>query len=128
MNKISKMDKPLTISVFLFRATSAAYRSSQAMGQIGAHLPTCTTTTATPDLSPICDLHHSLQQCWMLYCLSKARYRTCILVNTSQVLNLLSHNRKPAPPLSLNMLSQMAFVTILPYYVYLYAVAFSGYF
>ena len=32
-----------------------------------------TTATATPDLSRVCDLHHSLQQCWILNLLSEAR-------------------------------------------------------
>ena len=25
------------------------------------------TVTAMPDLSPVCDLHHSSRQCWILY-------------------------------------------------------------
>ena len=52
-----------------------------------------TTATATRDLSHICGLHHSLWQCQILNPLSEARYQTCILVDTSQVLNPLSHNR-----------------------------------
>ena len=51
-----------------------------------------TTATATPDPSCICNLHHSLQQHWILNPLSKARDGTHILMDTSQVLNLLSHN------------------------------------
>ena len=43
-------------------------------------LPAYTTATATPDLSPICDLGFSLQQCWLLNSLSKARNWTCILI------------------------------------------------
>ena len=43
------------LSFFLFRATSAAYGSSQARGQIGAAI-------AMQDPSRICDLHCSLQQ------------------------------------------------------------------
>ena len=35
-------------------------------------------------------LHHS----WILKSMSKARNQTCILMDTSQVHNLLSHNRK----------------------------------
>ena len=31
------------------------------------------TATAARDLSRVCDLHHSLQQCWILNSLSKAR-------------------------------------------------------
>ena len=57
-------------------------------------------TTATPDLH-LRHLHHSLCQCQILNPLSEARDRTCILVDTSQVLNLLSHHGsspESAPP------------------------------
>ena len=40
------------------------------------------TAVATPDLSCICDLHHSLQHCWILNPLSSARGWTCILMHT----------------------------------------------
>ena len=43
------------------------------------------TTMAMPDLSHICDLHHSSRQHWILSPLSKARNQTCYLVITSQV-------------------------------------------
>ena len=52
-----------------------------------------TTATAIPDPSQVCDLHHSSQQHWIPNPLSKARDRTCVLVDTSQVLKQLSHNR-----------------------------------
>ena len=39
-------------------------------------LPAYTTATATPDLSPVCNLHHSSQQAWD---------QTCILVDTCWV-------------------------------------------
>ena len=55
-------------------------------------LPAYTTATATPDLSHICNLCRSFQQCQILNPLSKARNETCILMDTSQVLNLLNHN------------------------------------
>ena len=48
--------------------------------------------TATWDPSHICSLHCSLRQCWILNLLSKAWDQTCILMDTSQVLNPLSHN------------------------------------
>ena len=51
------------------------------------------TTTATMDPRFICDLHHSLWQCWIQNPLSKARNRTYIFMDTIQALNLLSHNR-----------------------------------
>ena len=48
-------------------------------------LPSYTTATATPDLSCICDLHHSSWQCQILNPLSEARGRTQMLVDTSQI-------------------------------------------
>ena len=57
-------------------------------------LPTYTTATAMPDPDPshICDLHYSLWQHRVFNPLSKARDHTHILMDTSQALNLLSHN------------------------------------
>ena len=48
-------------------------------------------TTATPDPSCICDLHHSLWQRRILNPLSEARNQAGVLLDTSQVLNPLSH-------------------------------------
>ena len=48
-------------------------------------LPACATATATPDLSCICDLHHSSQQRWILNPLSEARDPTRVLMSTSGV-------------------------------------------
>ena len=42
-------------------------------------------TTATWDLSRICDLHHSSRQCWILNPLSLARNQTHVLIDTSWV-------------------------------------------
>ena len=50
------------------------------------------TATATLYLSRIGNLHHCLWQCQILNPLSKARDQTHILMDTSQILNLLSHN------------------------------------
>ena len=44
-----------------------------------------TTATATWDLSHICVLHHSSQQCRILNPLSGARDRTSVLMATNQV-------------------------------------------
>ena len=55
-------------------------------------LPAYTTATATPDLSHICDLHHSSQQCQTFNPPDEARDQTRILMDTSWVCNLLSHN------------------------------------
>ena len=51
-----------------------------------------TTATATPDPSHICDLCCSLWQCGILNPPSEARDRTCILMDTTWVLNPLSHS------------------------------------
>ena len=48
-------------------------------------LQACTTATATPDPSHIWDLHHTSQQCQILNPLIKARDRTCVLMDTSQI-------------------------------------------
>ena len=48
-------------------------------------LPAYTTTTASPDLSRIFELHHSSWQCQILNPLNEARDQTCILMETSQV-------------------------------------------
>ena len=56
-------------------------------------LPVHITATAIPDLSHICDLHQSLRQCQIVVNpLSEARDRTGVHLDTSHVLNLLSHN------------------------------------
>ena len=44
-----------------------------------------TTATATPDLSHICNLHHSSQQCQILNPLDDARYGTCVLMDASRL-------------------------------------------
>ena len=51
-----------------------------------------TTATTMPDLTHVCDLHHSSWQRQILNPLSKARDRTRVLLESSWVLNLLSHN------------------------------------
>ena len=79
-------------SFFLFMATPAAYGNSQVRGsnQSCSQLLAYATATTTPDPRPICDLHHSLQQHWIINPLGKARDRIHILVDTSWVLNPLS--------------------------------------
>ena len=52
-------------------------------------LLTYTTATAMPG---VCDLHYSSWQCWILNPLSRAKDRTCVLMDTKSVLLLLSHN------------------------------------
>ena len=65
---------------------------SRVGGELELQPPAYTTATVTPDLSHICDLYHSSQQYWVLNPLSKARDQTCILMDTSQIFNPLSHN------------------------------------
>ena len=56
------------------------------------------TATAVRDLSCICNLHHGSRQCRILNPESKARDRTGILMDTSRVLNLLSHKGNSSLP------------------------------
>ena len=52
-----------------------------------------TTATATPEPRPVCDLHHSSWQHWILNPLSEAGDRTCILMVTSHNSFPLHHSR-----------------------------------
>ena len=76
----------------LLRATPTAYEGSQARGLIGAAAVAYTRAIAMPDPSQVCDLHHSSCQRWTLNPLNKARAWTHILMDTSQVGNLLSQD------------------------------------
>ena len=64
-------------------ATPVAYRSSQARSRIGAAAAAYAAAIATLDPGRICDLQHSLQQCWILNLLSKAKDQTHILMDTT---------------------------------------------
>ena len=70
----------------LFRATPVAYEVPRLVVKSELQLQTYATATATHDLSHVCDLHHSSQQCQILDPLRKAWDRTHILMDTSQVL------------------------------------------
>ena len=48
-------------------------------------LPAYATATAIPDPSHFCNLQYSSWQCWILTPLSRARDRTCILMDTSWI-------------------------------------------
>ena len=73
--------------VFLFfRATPMAY-GSQARGESELQLLAYTTATATPDVSRICNIQHSSQQCRILNILSKARDQTCVFMDTTQTVS-----------------------------------------
>ena len=73
--------KCVYIHICLFKASPMAYWSSQARDRIGA----TATATAMPDMSHICDLHHSSRQRQIFKPLSKARDRTCVFMDTSWV-------------------------------------------
>ena len=73
---------------FSFRAIPVIYRSSQARGRIIA----AAASLCQPQQCGILDLCHNLWQCQILNPLGKARDRTYVLMDTSRVLNPLSHN------------------------------------
>ena len=78
--------------IFIFRATPMAYGSSWTRGHIraaaiGLH-QSHSNNRSEPHLWP----PPQLQQCWILNPLNEARHHTYILMDTSWVLNMLSHN------------------------------------
>ena len=81
---------------FCFRTESAAYGSSQARGRIGAAAAGLCNSHSNASMSHVCNLYHSSWQRRTLNPPSRARDWTCFPVDTSQVLNLLSHNRNSA--------------------------------
>ena len=60
--------------------------------QLELQLWAYTTDTATLHLSHMCNLHHSSRQHQILNPLSQARDQTYVLMDSSQVHNLLSHS------------------------------------
>ena len=79
---------------FLFLGPHLWYMEVPRLGvEPELQLPAYTTATVTRDLSCVCNLHHSSLQCWILNPMSKARDQTHILMDTSWVSNMLSHNR-----------------------------------
>ena len=68
--------------------------SRLAAGESEPQLPVYTGARATPDPSLICNLHHSSRLQQILNPLIKARDWTLVLMDTSWVCNLLSHNGK----------------------------------
>ena len=86
----------LVFTFFVFLSSPGLHPWHMELPRLGVQselqLPAYTTAMATPDPSHICDLHCSSWHCWILNPLSGARDQTCILMDTSQVHNLLSHN------------------------------------
>ena len=75
----------VSLSLFLFRNTPTAYGSSQARGRIGALAAGLYHSHSNTRSKPVCDLHHSSWQHWILDPLNKARDRTCILMDIIQI-------------------------------------------
>ena len=75
--------------VLLFSIALVAYGSSQVRRGLEMQLPAYAMPTATPDLSLICDPHHSSWQCWIANPVSEARDWTGTLMDSF----LLQHNR-----------------------------------
>ena len=77
---------------FVFLGLHLQHIEIQIPVELEQQLPTYTTATAMGDPSHVCDLHHSSRQRQILNPLSEAGDRTGILMDTSQVLHLLSHD------------------------------------
>ena len=74
------------VCMYVFVFFRAAPMEAPRLGvELELQLLAYTTATAMQDLSPVCYLQHSSQQCWILNLLSEARARTCVLMNTGQV-------------------------------------------
>ena len=77
----------LLVSDFFFFFFLGAKPQHMKVPRLGVELelqePAYVTATAMPDLSYICDLHHSSRQCWILNPLSEARDRSHILMDTT---------------------------------------------
>ena len=72
--------------IFVFLGPCLRHREVPRLGvELELWLLTYTTATAKPDPSRVCNLHHSSWQCRILNPLGKARDRTCIFVDTSQI-------------------------------------------
>ena len=78
---------------FFFLGPHPPHMEVSSLGVEGElQLPASTTATATWDPSCVCDLHPSSQQRRILNPLSAPRDQTHIFMDTSRVLNLLSHS------------------------------------
>ena len=106
--KLPSFTAHMSCPIYLYLFFLSPYLWHVEVPRLGVELelqvPGYTTATATLGPRRICDLCCSLQQCHILYSLSKARDQTCILTDMSQVLNLVSHkgNSVPCPILEAN--------------------------
>ena len=75
--------------LFIYFALLGMHLWHREVPRLGAEselqLPVYTTATAMEDVSHVCDLHYSSQQCSILNPLSKARDQTCNLMDISWV-------------------------------------------
>ena len=77
------------VGIFFFFAFLGPHPQHMEVPGLGVELelqlPAYTTTVAAWDLSHICNLHHSSQQCWITNPLSKTRAQTHILMDSSWI-------------------------------------------
>ena len=78
-------------------------------GKIGAVAAGLNHSHSNTRSEPHLQLHHSSQQCWILSLLSEARDQTCILMDTSQACNLLSHSGNSPFKLTLEIKDRLLF-------------------
>ena len=72
-----------TIFLFLFLLLHLQHMEVPRLGvQLELQLLANTTATVVPDLSHVCNLHHSARQHWILSLQNKARDQTRILTET----------------------------------------------
>ena len=109
--------------LLFFHGTPGTYGSSWASVWIGAAAEACTTATVVLDSSRICDLCHSLQQCWIPNPLSKARDGTTPSERQQWVLNLWVTMGTPCiafnrlfKPMYMFWYERDVFVSVLSYY------------
>ena len=91
---------------------------------MGSELQLLVYTTATLDLSYICDPHCSSQQCWVLNPLSRASDQTHILMDTSLISLLLNQNENSLFVLLLSCMSCLYILDINPLLVISFANTF----
>ena len=73
-------------SNFIFLGLHPAHMEVPRLGvESKLQLPATATATAMPDPSPVCNLHHSSWQHWILNPMSEATDRTRILMDASQI-------------------------------------------
>ena len=78
--------KSVCLGFFCFLGLNPQHMEIPRLGvESEVQLPACTTGTATPDPSSVCDLHHSSRQCQIPDPLSEASHRTHGLMDTIRI-------------------------------------------